>query len=152
MAEQWASSQTPRQSIPAWLVRCLYIALLRSFVGQASCTLESKNCLKECTLLIQSQSPSLAVGRCSGMTKEDLLRMGKHLQIIDVAQYPAQIAEGNAQLVNHPLNGSSPEEAEKWKHIERARMNDGEIRSAKDDTPWHAIAAVKKEVPKKHAS
>jgi hypothetical protein len=87
------------------------------------------------------------------MTKEYFQYMGKHHQIIDGAQYPAHITEGNGQLVNHPLDSPSPEEAEKWKHIERAAMNHGQTKSTKADTSWHALAAVKREeASKKHAS
>lgn len=87
------------------------------------------------------------------MTKEDLQHMGEQHQIIDGAPCSAQITEGDGQLVNRPLDSPSPKEAEKWKRIERAAMNHGQKKSTEADTPWHALAAVKREeASKKHAS
>jgi hypothetical protein len=79
------------------------------------------------------------------MAKADFQYMGKHHQTIDDGQFPAQITEGNGQLVDSTLNNSHIEAAEKWKHIERPAKHHGETKSMKAETPWHALAAVRQE-------
>ncbi|KAJ9615830.1 hypothetical protein H2200_001907 [Cladophialophora chaetospira] len=85
------------------------------------------------------------------MTKEDFQHMDKHLPITNGTKYPTQIFEENEQLVSRSVDRPSHDKAEKWKHIERAANSHGQKKSTKGDSPWHALAEVKKEeAPKTH--
>ncbi|KIY03503.1 uncharacterized protein Z520_00194 [Fonsecaea multimorphosa CBS 102226] len=79
------------------------------------------------------------------MPKGDFQHLGDHHKIIDGVHYPAQILEGNEQLVNHALDSVSLEGGEKWNHIERPAISNGQTNSTNGAAPWHALVAVKKE-------
>ena len=88
------------------------------------------------------------------MTKEDFQHVGKIHQSLSTDQYPSKIVEGNEKLIEAAYGGGNTDGGGRiWKAVERPALPypDGQDRtkSGSEETPWHALAAVKRlESPK----